>query len=85
MQPMVNMALRAARAAGDIIVRAFADLDKLKIETKERNDFVTEVDKASEQTIIAALRKAYSRSRFLRRGIRPSARQGGRQGLSLDY
>ncbi|MDD7805421.1 MAG: inositol monophosphatase family protein [Endozoicomonas sp. (ex Botrylloides leachii)] len=59
MQPMVNMALRAARAAGEIITRAFADLDKLKIETKNRNDFVTEVDKASEQTIISALSKAY--------------------------
>lgn len=59
MQPMVNMALRAARVAGDIIVRAFSDLDKLRIESKERNDFVTEVDRASEKAIIDALRKAY--------------------------
>lgn len=59
MQPMVNRALHAARVAGEIITRAFSDLDKLKIETKERNDFVTEVDKASEQAIISALRKAY--------------------------
>ena len=78
MQPMVNMALRAARTAGEIITRAFADLDKLKIETKERNDFVTEVDKASEHTIISALRKAYPEHGFYgeESGLHPGKNDG---------
>ena len=59
MQPMVTMALRAARTAADIIIRAFTDLDKLTIETKKRNDFVTKVDRASEQAIIKSLRRPY--------------------------
>lgn len=58
MQPMVNMALRAARAAAEIIVHAYHDLEKLKVMTKDRNDFVTEVDRASEALIISSLRKA---------------------------
>lgn len=59
MQPMVNMALRAARSAAEIIVHAYQDLESLKIQAKDRNDFVTEVDRASEAQIISALRKAY--------------------------
>ncbi len=81
MQPMVNMALRAARMASEIIVRAYADLDKLKIETKQRNDFVTEVDKASEQTIIDALRKAYPDHGFY--GEESGHQQG--KGEGKDY
>lgn len=59
MQPMVNMALRAARAAAEIIVHAYRDLENLKVEAKDRNDFVTQVDRASEEMIISSLRKAY--------------------------
>ncbi|OED40155.1 inositol monophosphatase [Endozoicomonas sp. (ex Bugula neritina AB1)] len=59
MQPMVNMALRAARKAADIISHAYHDLDNINVEVKNRNDFVTEVDKAAEQAIIESLRKAY--------------------------
>lgn len=56
---MVNMALRAARQASEIISHAFNDLDNLNIEVKSRNDFVTEVDRAAEKAIIASLSKAY--------------------------
>ena len=57
--PQLNIALRAARSAGDIIRRASEDLSALKVETKAVNDFVTEVDHASEQRIIEILRRAY--------------------------
>lgn len=82
---MASMALRAARAAGDIIVNAFADLDKLKVETKERNDFVTKVDKVSEKIIIASLRKAYPNHGFYgeESGLHPGKNQGNDQGK--DY
>ena len=52
MEPMVNIALRAARKVGETIVRASDDLDRLDVQTKGVNDFVTEVDVAAEQEII---------------------------------
>jgi myo-inositol-1(or 4)-monophosphatase len=59
MEPMLTIALRAGRKAAELIERAFERLDLLTIETKSRNDFVTEVDKAAEKEIIYHLRKAY--------------------------
>jgi len=59
MQPMLNIAVRAARNAGNIIVRSLDRLDSLAIHTKDRNDFVTEVDQHAEREIIGTLRKAY--------------------------
>ncbi len=59
MEPMVNIALRAARKAGENIVRASDDLDRIDVLTKGANDFVTEVDMAAEQEIIYHLQKAY--------------------------
>jgi myo-inositol-1(or 4)-monophosphatase len=59
LHPMLNIAVKAARAAGAIINRASLDLDLLKINTKAPNDFVTEVDQAAEQAIIETLLTAY--------------------------
>ena len=43
MHPTVNIAVRAARAAGDIILRYHNQVDLLTIENKSENDFVSEV------------------------------------------
>ncbi len=59
MQPMVNIALRAARKAGLIIERALENIDQLEVKNKNPHDFVTEIDQASEAEIIAILTKAY--------------------------
>ena len=59
MHPMLNIAVRAARSAGNIIIRNINRLDQLSVQTKERNDFVSEVDRQAEQEIIHILRKAY--------------------------
>jgi myo-inositol-1(or 4)-monophosphatase len=59
LHPMLNIAIKAARSAGTIINRASLDLDLLKVNTKAPNDFVTEVDHASEQAIIETLLEAY--------------------------
>ena len=59
LHPMLNIAVKAARSAGAIINRASLDLDLLKVNTKAPNDFVTEVDQASEQAIIETLLEAY--------------------------
>ena len=59
MHPALNIAIKAARRAGQIINRASNDLDLLKVETKQPNDFVTEVDRKAEAAIIETLREAY--------------------------
>ncbi len=48
MHPMLNIAIRAARAAGDSIVRQMDRVSDISIESKGKNDFVTEVDKNAE-------------------------------------
>jgi len=59
LHPMLNVAIKAARAAGAIINRAALDLDRLKISVKGPNDFVSEVDRAAEAAIIDTLLHAY--------------------------
>ena len=56
---MVNVAIKAARAAGAIINRAALDVESVRISQKQVNDFVTEVDHASEKVIIETLLTAY--------------------------
>ena len=59
LHPMLNTAIKAARAAGSIINRAALDLEVLKIGTKGPNDYVSEVDRAAEAAIIEILLEAY--------------------------
>jgi myo-inositol-1(or 4)-monophosphatase len=56
---MLNTAVKAARAAGSIINRASLNLDQVKVEQKQTNDFVTQVDKDAERAIIDTLLGAY--------------------------
>lgn len=58
---MLNVAIRAARAAGAIINRAALDVEAVRISQKQVNDFVTEIDHASESAIIDTLLGAYPR------------------------
>jgi myo-inositol-1(or 4)-monophosphatase len=57
--PMLNVAIKAARAAGAIINRAALDVEAVRISQKQANDFVTEVDQNSERVIIETLLTAY--------------------------
>ena len=59
MHPMLNIAVRAARGAGNVIARAFENTDKLEVNAKGTNDFVTNVDLQAEQIIIDALQYSY--------------------------
>jgi len=59
MHPMLNTAIKAARRAGNIILRYSDQLDRLTIESKGHNDFVSEVDRSAEYEIIDIIRKAY--------------------------
>ena len=56
---MLNIAVRAARAAGDIIIRAMDRVDLLNITVKSRNDFASEVDRQAESEIVSILQRAY--------------------------
>jgi len=59
LHPMLNVAVKAARYAGSIINRAALDVEAVRISQKQVNDFVTEVDHASEKAIIETLLTAY--------------------------
>lgn len=59
MEPMINIALRAARKAGENIVRASDELHRFEVKAKGVNNFVTEVDINAEREIIYHLQKAY--------------------------
>lgn len=59
MHPMLSIAVKAARSAGNIINRASLDLGALKVHSKAHNDYVSEVDRAAERAIIDTLREAY--------------------------
>mgnify|MGYP006159374085 FL=1 len=59
LHPMLNIAIKAARAAGAIINRASLDVERLTVTAKSHNDFVTEVDQAAEDAIIATILEAY--------------------------
>ena len=59
LHPMVNVAIKAARTAGNLINRAALDIESVRVSQKRANDFVTEVDQAAEAAIIETLLTAY--------------------------
>lgn len=60
MHPMLNIAIRAARSAGQVIVKSFADPSKIETMQKAMNDFVTNVDREAENVIIQTIKKILS-------------------------
>ena len=77
MQGPLNIAVSAARAAGNIMLRNMDRIDALNINEKAHNDFVSEVDHQCEAAVIETIRKAYPRHGFL-------AEEGGTQGDGDD-
>lgn len=59
MQPLLNIAISAARQAGDIIIRHMDQLDRIKITAKSAEEYFSEVDVKAEQAIINTIHKAY--------------------------
>ena len=70
---LLNIAVKAARRAGEVIVRSLNRLESLTITSKGRNDYVSEVDRTAEQEIIGIIRKHYPNHAFL-------AEESGRSG-----
>ncbi len=58
-RPAVTIAARAARSAGNVILRYMNRIDGLKIVEKQRMDFASEVDRLAEAEIVKELRRAY--------------------------
>lgn len=75
MHPMLNTAIKAARRAATVIQRASNNLDVLRVERKDHNDFVSEVDRAAEDAIVSTLLEAYPQHAIL-------AEEGGSRGHS---
>jgi len=59
MHPMLNIAVRAARSAGRILLRYLEHTDRIAVTSKHRNDFVSEVDHRAEEAIIRELHSKY--------------------------
>ena len=79
MEPMLTMALRAARKGAEVLEKAIQHRDLIKIEEKAKNDYVTEVDRAVEKEIIYHLRKAYQDHSFY------GEESGLTEGKNADY
>jgi myo-inositol-1(or 4)-monophosphatase len=84
MHPALNIAIKAARRAGQIINRASLDIGQLKISSKRQNDFVTEVDKAAEAAIIETLRETYPSHSILAEETGRSGRQDSEYQWIID-
>jgi len=63
--PFVNMGIRAARRAGDVIFRSLNRLESIEVYQKSRNDFVSEVDRMAETEIMSIISAAYPDHGFL--------------------
>jgi myo-inositol-1(or 4)-monophosphatase len=65
MHALLNVAVMAARRGGDILIRKMRNLEKLKVEKKGHNDFVSEADRAAERAVIDCIQKHYPDHAFL--------------------
>ncbi|MBU9812477.1 inositol-1-monophosphatase [Rahnella sp. C60] len=59
MHPMLTIAVRAARKAGNLIAKHYETPDSVESTQKGTNDFVTNVDRDAEHMIIDVIRKSY--------------------------
>ena len=75
MHAMLNVAVMAARSGGNALIRKLPQLEKLKIEQKGRNDFVSDADHAAEAAVIDTILKHYPDHAIL-------AEESGAQGES---
>lgn len=72
-KPALTVAVKAARAAGNVILRRMSRLDAIPVSEKDRFDFASEVDRQAESEIIRELKRTYPRHAIL-------AEESGAQG-----
>jgi myo-inositol-1(or 4)-monophosphatase len=73
MQGMLNIAVRAARRAGDLIARQLSQLDAVEVVEKSRNEYVSGADRMAEQAIVEIIRDHFPDHAIL-------GEEGGAQG-----
>lgn len=59
MHALLNVAVMAAHRGGDSLIRSLNRLDRLTVEQKGRNDFVSEADRRAERAVIETIQKHY--------------------------
>ena len=59
MHALLNVVVMAARRAGSALIKKMVNLDKLKIEQKGHNDYVSDADRAAEKAVINCILKHY--------------------------
>jgi myo-inositol-1(or 4)-monophosphatase len=59
MSAFINTAIKAAYFAASIIQNSSRSLSKIKVTQKNKNDFVSDIDKKAEESIITTINKAY--------------------------
>jgi myo-inositol-1(or 4)-monophosphatase len=75
MHALLNVAVMAARRAGAVLIRKMANLQKLKVDQKGHNDYVSDADRAAEKAVIDCILKHYPDHAIL-------AEESGAQGES---
>lgn len=75
MDALLNVAVMAAHRGGDTLIRSLKKLNRIKVEQKGRNDFVSEADRTAERAIIDTILKHYPDHAIL-------AEESGTQGES---
>lgn len=78
MHAILNIAVRAARAAGRVAMKSFAQPDQVEVSSKGLHDYVSNIDKACEEVIINTIKKSYPDHAFL-------AEESGEHGAKGDY
>lgn len=59
MHALLNVAVMAARSAGKTLIKKMVNLEKLKVEKKGHNDYVSDADRAAERAVIETVHKHY--------------------------
>lgn len=76
---MLNIAIRAARKAGDFIARSAENFDNVEAIQKGANDVITNIDTFAEHIIIDVIKKSYSEHGIV------SEEAGVIKGKNADY
>ena len=72
-KPAVTVMIKAARHAGNTILRQIGRIEGLNVVEKARHDFASEVDAQAEKDIVRELKRAFPQHAFL-------GEEGGQQG-----
>ena len=81
--PVLAVAVRAARRAGSILVDAARDLKRLPAHAKEHGDIATAADNEAENAIVATLRAAFPEHAIL--GEESGHIEGAREGAGFKW